>query len=290
MQQTEVAATATGTTSGLIEALTKDLSSGKLEIPGFPDIAMRLNRALRSEDASMKEIVALINSEPGLVSRLLQVSNSAAFNATGRSIADLKTAVSRLGFKIVMSAASSYSIRQMEQHEWLQPVRPWLAEIWWSSNAVAAICFVVGKKLGKLGDEAMVAGLLHRVGDLYLVTQAQKRGIDIQNDPTWDKVMAKWGSTIASEMLLQWGLPAHIAEAVGRQDAVANGDMADLTSFAALLSAAKLFNSSVRDQQATERASEAATLLESVELWGHPFLKAVQGSQEQIEAIRSAIG
>ena len=290
MRQTEAVATGTSTTSGLIEALSKDLSSGKLEIPGFPDIAMRLNRALRSEDASMKEIVALINSEPGLVSRLLQVSNSAAFNASGRSIADLKTAVGRLGFKIVMSAASSYSIRQMEQHEWLQPVRPWLAEIWWSSNAVAAICFVVGKKLGRLGDEAMVAGLLHRVGDLYLVTQAQKRNIDIQNDPTWDKVMAKWGSTTASEMLLQWGLPAHIADAVGRQDDVANGDIADLTSFAALLSAAKLYNSSVRDQQATDQASEAVALLETVNLWGHPFLKAVEGSKEQIEAIRTAIG
>ena len=101
------------TASGLVENLTKDLKNQKLDIPGFPDIAMRLNRALQDENVAVAEVVSLTNSEPALVSRLIGLSNSAAFNASNQSIADLKTAVGRLGFKIVWGAAASYSIRQL---------------------------------------------------------------------------------------------------------------------------------------------------------------------------------
>ncbi len=277
-----------GAAAGLIQSLQQELESGQAQIPGFPDVAMRLNRALRAEHTEIREIVALINSEPGLVSRLLQIANSAAFNRSGKPVGDLKAAVSRLGFKNVWSAASSYSIRQLQQLDWLKPLRPWLAEIWLSSNHVAAICIVVARRFGQLADEAMVTGLLHRVGELYLLTHAQKRGIDIQQNGHWDTVMRQWQPTIGEQIISKWGLPIHVAASVGRQDAIANGDLGELPPFAAMLSAAKLYND-VRDRQSSEEAAEARQLLEGVELWGQPFLKLVADGHEQIEAIRRDI-
>ncbi|MDJ0926754.1 MAG: HDOD domain-containing protein [Gammaproteobacteria bacterium] len=279
---------APGTANGLVRQLTEELQKDRVEIPGFPDVAMRLNRALRAEETDVREIVSLINSEPGLVSRLLQIANSVAFNASGRAIGDLKMAVSRLGFKNVWSAASSYSIRQLQQHEWLKPIRPWLAEIWLSSNHVAAICIVVAKRFGQLADEAMVAGLLHRIGELYLLTHAQKRGIEIQNNENWERMMASWQPTIGEQIIGKWGVPNHVAVAVGRQDAIANDDTGDLTPFAALLSAAKLYNR-VREHQGTEEAAAAGELLQDLELWGQPFLKLVAEGHDEIEAIRKDI-
>jgi len=278
------------TASGLVENLTKDLKNQKLDIPGFPDIAMRLNRALQDENVAVAEVVSLINSEPALVSRLIGLSNSAAFNPSNQSIADLKTAVARLGFKIVWGAAASYSIRQLEQQEWLRPVRPWLAEIWLNSNAVAAICFVVAKKIRILpADEALVAGLLHRIGHLYLLTYSQRHGIDIQTDPAWDKVVEKWHANIAREILRRWGLPSHVADTVGYQDAMASNDADDLTPFAKLLSGAKLYNA-VRDQQGSQLATEATAVLEATELWGHSFLHLVADCHDEIAAMRSSMG
>ena len=280
--------TASMSTGGLLTALEKDLRNGTLEIPGFPDIAMRLNRALNNPDAAIPDIVRLINSEPGLVSRLLKLSNSAAFSAGREPVADLKAAVRRLGFRNVWTAAGSYSIQQLQQHAWLKPMRPWLAEIWLSSNAVAAICAVVARKVGHLSDEALVAGLLHRVGDLYLLTHAQKRGIDIRNDDAWDRVIEKWHATIAGSMVQQWGLPQHVVTAISSQDAIAKGDTIDIKPFTTLLSAAKLYNS-VRHQQRGERAEEVAALLEPVEVWGRPFLKLVAEGHAEIEALRTSI-
>ena len=273
---------------GLVDTLNKDLRAGTLDIPGFPDIAMRLNRALGDEDASVAEIVKLINSEPGLVSRLLKIANSSAFTKAGKNIADLQAAVNRLGFKFILSAANSYSLKQMERQEALKPIRPWLAEIWLNSNAVAAISFVVAKRIGLMANEAMVAGLLHRLGDLYLLVQAQKRGVNMQNDPTWEAVVDQWHATIAAEILVQWGLPPFVAEAVDAQDALMKSEHCELTPFATLLAAAKLYNS-VRNQQSGDKASQAAEILAPIELWGRSFLNVVAESTEEIESVRTAI-
>ena len=273
---------------GLLETLDKDMAAGTLDIPGFPDVALRLHEALRKEDTPTREIVALINSEPGLVSRLLRISNTAAFNTSGIIIADLQTAVARLGYKVVLSAAHSYALQQMEQQESLQPIRPWLAEIWLTSNAVAAICYVVAKHVGHLSNEAMVAGLLHRIGDLYLLVQAVKRDVDIQDDTEWDAIVVKWHATIGGEILNQWKLPDYIADAVAMQDALGLPDADELKPFAALLAAAKLYNG-VRDQQAGKQAAEAAALLEPIEVWGCSFLQLVAEHHDEIESVRTAI-
>lgn len=273
---------------GLVDTLNKDLRTGALEIPGFPDVAMRLNQALGDEDASVRDIVKLINSEPGLVSRLLKIANSSAFTKAGKNIADLQSAVNRLGFKFILSAANSYSLKQMERQEALKPIRPWLAEIWLNSNAVAAISFVVARRIGLMANEAMVAGLLRRLGNLYLLVQAQKRGVNMQDDAAWDAVVTEWHATIAADILVQWGLPAFVAEAVDAQDALMTADHCELTPFATLLASAKLYNS-VRNQQSGEEAQRAAEILAPVELWGRSFLSVVAESADEIEEVRTAI-
>lgn len=277
-----------GAAEGLLRELGDDLAGGAVEIPGFPEIAMRINRALHEPDTSVADVVRLINSEPGLVSRILRLANAAIFNPGGRAIGDLKTAVSRVGFRNVWSVANSYSMQQLQRHEWLAPLRPWLAEVWLSSNAVAATCTVVSRRFRQLADEALVAGLLHRVGELYLLTHAQRRGIDLQSERGWDDVISKWQASVGEQIARSWSLPEHVAGAIGRQDAVANADLADLPPFAALLSGAKLYDR-VRDRQGTAEASEAAELLGELRLWGSPFLGLVAEGAQEIEALRRQI-
>ncbi|MGI9316331.1 MAG: HDOD domain-containing protein [bacterium] len=272
----------------MIEGLPKELS-GKIELPGFPDIANRLNQAMCAESPVMKDIVALINSEPALVSSLMRLANSAAFNTSNVNISELKTAITRLGFNIVWSAANSFAMRQMQQQEWLQPLRPWLAEIWLSSNSVGAICFVLAKRLRVIkADEALTVGLFHRVGDLYLLTHAHKKGIDLHNNPAWDRAVVKWQATVASAIVRQWGLPGHVAESIQQQDDLVGPRAGELLPYARLLSAAKLYNS-IRDRQGTKQASEAAAALEDADLWGVSFLDLVADCNDEIDKMRHAI-
>ena len=81
----------------LVDALAVELAGEKIDLPSFPDIAVRVRKALSSDDVLIENVVRVISAEPALAARLLQLANSAALNASGKRLTDLRTAVSRIG-------------------------------------------------------------------------------------------------------------------------------------------------------------------------------------------------
>ena len=69
-----------------VQDLASDLSNDEFDLPGFPDVVMRLHKTLADENSAAADIVKLISSEPSLAARLIQLANSAAFNAEGHEI------------------------------------------------------------------------------------------------------------------------------------------------------------------------------------------------------------
>ena len=134
--------TATATSSNdsvefaFVSALAKEMSAGKIELPGFPDIAIRVRRALQDEEVSAEKLVRVIGAEPSLTARLLQLANSAAINRGGARINDLRTAITRVGFTLVRSSSIALAMSQLEKSPPLQPsrnhsVRYGSAAPWW---------------------------------------------------------------------------------------------------------------------------------------------------------------
>lgn len=271
-----------------VENLAADLSKDDLELPGFPDSVAKLHQDLADESKGVKDIVDRVNTEPALAARLIQLANSAAFNTSGREVSDPRAAITQLGFNIVRSTATAFAMRQLEQQEWLQPVRPELARIWRRSNGVAAICHVLGDVAdGLRADEALAAGLFHQLGNLYLLTRAHSEGLAVANNPAWDETTRSWHPTIARAFMESWGMPEHLAEAVENQDAVASGDAEHLSLHTRLLSSAKLYDSL---QEASNGASsKIEVMLEKIQLSGQSFLDIARERSEQIAQVRATI-
>src|SRR5271154_2045967 len=93
-----------------VQSLAAELSKGKVELPSFPDIALRVRKVLSDENVSQDMVVRVVGSEPALAARLMQISNSAALNFSGKPITELRTAISRMGFNMVRSAAIAFAI------------------------------------------------------------------------------------------------------------------------------------------------------------------------------------
>ena len=64
-----------------VQALARELSSGRIELPSFPDVAVRVQRALADENVRPDTVVRLIGSEPALAAWVLRMSNSCVFHA-----------------------------------------------------------------------------------------------------------------------------------------------------------------------------------------------------------------
>ena len=92
-----------------------ELSSGKVELPGFPDIVVRVQHVLADENAGTSAWSRVIGAEPVLATQLLQIANSAALNLVGKTVTDLRTAVTRVGLNIVRTATVAFAVRQLRR-------------------------------------------------------------------------------------------------------------------------------------------------------------------------------
>lgn len=274
-----------------VQQLATDLSNDEFDLPGFPDVVMRLHKTLADENSSAADIVKLISSEPALAARLIQMSNSAAFNADGREITDPRTAIQRLGFNVVRSTATNFAVKQLQDQEWLKPVRPQLAMIWRRSNAVAACCYGLACNVDEVrSDEALATGLFHQMGNLYLLARGHKDGIQVTDNPEWDGMVSGWHATIARSILENWGMPESIAEAVENQDGIVDDDTNDLshlTLLTRLLSGAKLCDTLEHEPAVAQPGW--GSLLTDVRLNGESFSELLERSREKIAAVSNVI-
>jgi HD-like signal output (HDOD) protein len=286
--QIAVGAGKTVSAATIVMGLAQELNNDKIELPGFPDVVARLQRALTDDRTSAMDIVKLVASEPTLAARLVQLANSAAFNKSGREVSDLRAAISSLGFNLVRAQATAFAMRQMEQQEWLQPIRPYLAETWRTSNGVASLCFVVARQVsGVTPDEALAAGLFHLIGKLYVVARARQESINPDEIADWSQALNDWHTTIARSILDHWKIPQRVAEAVEGQDAIFDSDNKELTPLTRVLCAAKLHHRLRRGGAPPEPEAEEA--LAKIRFDGRPVAEVIKAAEADMEAMRAAL-
>jgi HD-like signal output (HDOD) protein len=272
----------------IVMGLAQDLNTDNIELPGFPDVVARIQRAVADENTSSRDLVRLVASEPALAARYLQLANSAAFNKSGHEVSDLRTAINALGFNIIRSQATTFAMRQMEKQEWLRPIRPVLADIWKTSNGVAALAYAVAKQVpGVQPDEAMATGLFHLMGKLYLFARARQESLEPATIADWEKALNDWHATIARSILDHWKIPARVAEAVENQNAIFDADNNDLTPLARILCGAKLHYRLHKPNALPEPAAQQA--LAKIRLNGQPFEAVAAAAQADVEAAGAAL-
>src|SRR3954466_8520036 len=136
-----------------VNALTVELAGEKIDLPSFPDVAVRVRKALTNDEVDIDDVVRVISAEPALAARLLQVANSAALNPNGKRLTDLRTAVSRIGFNMARSATIEFAMSQLRRAEAYKGLEVPLTELWQHSAHVAAVCHVVAKRFTRLNAD-----------------------------------------------------------------------------------------------------------------------------------------
>jgi HD-like signal output (HDOD) protein len=224
-----------------VKQLASELSTGNVELPSFPDVAMRVQRVLADENVAPDRVVRVVGSEPALAARVLQMANSAALNPSGRPIVELRTAVSRMGFDMLRSAAITFAMAQLRKAEAFKAIEKPMNLLWQRSVVVATMSFVVAKRFTRLSpDAALLAGLLHNVGRLYILTRAARRSDLFEDQPTYSAIVRDWHANIAKALLENWGVAEELVEAIhdvehGERDPRGPVALSDVLAVAQLL-------------------------------------------------------
>ena len=202
--------------------LTTELSGDSLELPGFPEIALRVRKALGNADIGVDDVVRMVGAEPSLAVRLLQLANSVALNPSAQRVTSLRMAIARIGFNLARSATIAFAMSQMRRAEAWQGLEVRFRELWEDSAQLAATSHALGKRVrGVNADLAMFAGMLHAVGKLFVLTRLNRFPILLSEPAVYADIERLWHAPVARAILTRWELGADVISAAADYESAA---------------------------------------------------------------------
>src|SRR5579863_4492798 len=198
-----------------VRELATELSSSTIELPSFPEVALRVQKVLSEDGASAERVVRVLGAEPVLATRVLSMANSAALNPGGKPVTELRAAVTRLGFDALRSAAVGFAVAQLRRAKAFAGIERHLNVLWQHSVLVASLCFVVARRSNKVSpDMAMLTGLVHGVGKLYILTHSMRHPALFGDQQMYQRIVHDWHGNIAKALLESWFMAEEIVNAV----------------------------------------------------------------------------
>ena len=199
----------------LVNRIQEDFESGKLKVPSMPEVAININRYIGDPNANIANMSKVIQMDPALAARLVQVSNSAAY-AGHSPVDDCRSAIARLGMTTTRNLVMSLALGQSFQIG-SAIVRDIARTTWKKSSEVAAISYVLAKvTMGMLPDKALLAGLVHNIGAIPILRYAAEYPDVNKNRVLINELIDRLSSKLGSRVLQQWSFDADSVEIPGQ--------------------------------------------------------------------------
>jgi putative nucleotidyltransferase with HDIG domain len=221
---------------------------GKVEkLPSAPQLYAELTRAMASPDVSVSAVARIVERDPAMCAKLLQVVSSSYFG-TVEKITAVEPAIMFLGLELVRSLV-------MTAH--IFGAAPDAGEGTTAIQRHSLVTAVVAKRL--LGDtpqaeEAFTAALLHDIGKIILTHGVPKRSAELARAaraagvPMHVKEVDVLGvshAAIGAYLVGLWGLPLPIVEGVAYHHAPRRAGRRDLDAIGAVHVADALVSSTL---------------------------------------------
>ena len=186
----------------IISAIERD----QLVLPTLPEVALQVREAAADEDIDIMKLSDVIANDAALSARIIKVANSPLLRAS-REIEDLKMAVGRLGIDYTANLATGLAMEQMFQAT-SDIIDEKLREVWSRSTEVAGISHVLARHYTKLKpDQATLAGLVHKIGVLPVLTYAEDNRKLLRNVALLDELIEVAYPAIGRKILEAWEFP-----------------------------------------------------------------------------------
>lgn len=216
-------------------------------LPSPPHTLIELTAALDADDASASSVGTVIERDPAVTAKVLQLVNSSAYTV-GRKVSDVGQAVALLGLHTVRGLVLMHDLIRTFDVEGGLPAE-WLDGLTLHSVETSRLCRMFAADTD-WESNAFTAGLLHEVGQLVLAStrpaefaRARDSWRDPEAEPADPAFLCVTESAIigfshidaGADLLRFWGLPDRVIEAVaGHAGTVQPGAVTDASSAVAL--------------------------------------------------------
>jgi HD-like signal output (HDOD) protein len=217
-----------------LQRLSAELESGDIVFPTSIDVSLRIRQSLENPDININEVVRLVGAEPVLSAKAMRLANSVAYNRSGNEISDVRTAVNRVGTEPIRMLTVSLIVRQMVDARADERLRVLTHDLWQHTIHVSALCYVIARRLSRLNaDTAMFVGLVHEIGQFYLLARASAFPALLQREAELGGLMYSFSHSVGRAVLESLKVPEQVVAAV--DDSSINGAVVPPRTFADVL-------------------------------------------------------
>lgn len=194
-------------------------------LPSPTGVALEILRLAKDENSTLQELARVIETDPALSSRVLQLVNS-PFAALPRQVGSIERAVGLLGQRTITGLALAFFL-VCDHHD--GSCRGFDYKAFWSDSLARAVAakHVAGLVKGFAPDEVFTCGLLSQIGRLAFATAFPDTYTGAIRDVPEDDCVALAATEytvfgidhprLASEMMRDWHLPVLFRDAVRSQ-------------------------------------------------------------------------
>lgn len=273
----------------ILEDIAKDLSGSEISFPTFLDITFQVRTALKDPNLNVEQLARLIGAEPLMSTKIIRMSNSVALNPSGREIADVKSAIVRVGMESVRTVSFAVAMEQLLKSKQMHVFEDISKKLWEHTSHVAALCRVLARKIAKInGDEAMFAGLVHDLGVFYLMSRAANFPELVNDKVELHALLVGWHDSIGHALLSALGSPESILVAV--QEHETDREITELKSVSDVLYVAnKIANRSASWRDPELDGAVDTSMLDSF-FDAETLAEIIAESEEEVQSLKTALG
>lgn len=200
-----------------LSELIDDIRNNRMVLPTMPEVAIKVRESIEQDEINSQQIATLVGADAAMSARLIQVANSPLVRGSNK-VSDLPMAITRLGHKLVRDLVLSLAVEQL-YHAKSATLKRFLRKVWQHSTQVAAICYVFSDRFTSLRPEqAMLAGLIHKIGVLPIIKQFEKNLDLLKQDGLLEQTVQEHHTIIGRAILEVWNFPDVLISAVAEHE------------------------------------------------------------------------
>jgi len=190
----------------------------------LPEVVLKINEMVNSDDAGSAEIAQVISQDPAISTRILRVANSAMYGGA-RQVETIHTAVTLLGTKQIRDLVLSTTAAHIFDGISNDVIS--VEDFWHHSLYVGLLARELAHLSKKVNAETMfTAGLLHDIGHLVMFNQVPEQAQaailrTIQGEASVDlyeaerEILGYDHAEVGASLAREWHLPEVLVHCIG---------------------------------------------------------------------------
>jgi len=219
-----------GTESTLFVELYEACSSGKIELPALPDVALKIQAAMKDPDVDIRRLAGIVSADIAIAGGLVQAAGSAVYG-TGNPVRSVRDAIVRIGLTASRRLAMTIAMQRVFRPS-SSVINQRMQELWQRSLHVSVLSFVIARSVkGIDAEQALLAGLLNEVGTIPILDYVGKRYPDVSVEEL-DATISKLQGIVGELVVRSWNLGPEMALVIrdaGNPERRQGADKADLS-------------------------------------------------------------